>query len=479
MFIYNQMLRQRIFRFFASPGRSKEKPRRFERARCPAQAEAVRHEIILAVRYGLRLVRLAGASERLFVGLPGLARYNISRTKGISLVAVVIVMLIVSTLALLMASFMSSGNISAITDMQAEQALYIASAGMECYLELLEADSDWSTPPTVFTNQIFGAGTFTITYANQTADSIDITSTGKVIGWDGNSVQRVIVQHVTKEAGAGTAFSDFAIFYGGGDGTIESEIKKEQTITGDIFVKGNLDIGKNCTITGNVSATGSITVGSGTNISGSTTPNATQPANQPTLTTTYYDSLITTASGQPAGNRTFEAEAISGTVYINGNVTIKDYINGSGTIVATGSVDIKSNVDIGSNITIISDGSLLMRINGTVGKSVFFYSSSDIELKAGIVLGSGAGSGEGVVLLSPGDIKLGDNTTLTGFIFGDDVEIGENLTLTGNLGGNRLDTLDEGAVIIKNNAKVNYGSINGFNSNAAITITTSLWQETL
>ncbi len=406
-------------------------------------------------------------------------RQRISNNKGMSLVAVIIVMLIAATLALFVASSMSSGNISAITDMQAEQAFYIASAGMECYLELLEADSDWSTPPAVFTNQAFGAGTFTITYSNQAVDSIDVTSTGKVIGWDGNSVQRVIVQHVTKEAGAGTAFSDFAIFYGGGDGTIESEIKKEQTITGDIFVKGNLDIGKNCTITGNVSATGSITVGSGTNISGSTTPNATQPANQPTLTTTYYDSLITTASGQPAGNRTFEAEAISGTVYINGNVTIKDYINGSGTIVATGSVDIKSNVDIGSNITIISDGSLLMRINGTVGKSVTFYSSSDIDLRAGIVLGSGAGAGEGVILLSPGNVVLGNNTTIAGFVFGDDVTIGTNLDITGNLSGNRMVSLNTGAVITKDNTKVNYSSINGFNSNAAITITTSLWQETL
>jgi hypothetical protein len=191
-----------------------------------------------------------------------------------------------------MASFMSSGNIAAITDIQAEQAFYIASAGMESYLELLEADSDWSTPPAVFTNQAFGAGTFTITYSNQAVDSIDVTSTGKVTGWDGNSVQRVVVQHVTKAAGAGTAFSDFAIFYGGGDGSIETEIKKNQTITGDIFVKGDLDIGKDCTITGNVSATGEIDVGSGTNISGTTTEYAAQPANQPVLTTTYYDNLI-------------------------------------------------------------------------------------------------------------------------------------------------------------------------------------------
>jgi len=406
-------------------------------------------------------------------------RQRISNNKGLSLVAVVIVMLIVSALALPVASFMSSGNISAVTGMQAEQAFFIANAGIECYIELLGADSDWSTPPTVFTNQAFGTGTFSITYSNQATDSIDVTSTGKVIGWDGNSVQRVITQHITKPAGSGTTFADFAIFYGGGDGSIETEIKKNQTITGDIFVKGDLDIGKDCTITGNVSATGGIDVGSGTNISGATTEYTSQTVAQPAITTAYYDDLIATAFGQPAGNRTFEAEAISGTEYVNGNVTIKDYINGSGTIVVTGSVDIKSNVDIGSNITIISDGSLLMRTNGTVGESVFFYSSSDIELKSGIVLGSGAGLGEGVILLSPGDIVLGDNTTLTGFIFGDDIEVGENLTLTGNLSGNRLDSLDKGAVIVKDSSKVNYSSIQGFNTGMSITLTTSLWQESL
>lgn len=399
--------------------------------------------------------------------------------KGMSLVAVVIVMLIAAALALFIASSMSSGNISAVTDMQSEQAFYIAQAGMEWYLEQLENDADWLTPPAVLTNQTFGVGTFTVTYANQATNSIDITSTGKVTGWDGNSVQRVITQHVEKPVGSDVTFSDFALFYGGGDGTIESEIKKEQTITGDIFMKGDLDIGKDCTITGNVSATGEITVGSGTDISGATTEYASQTVTQPTLTTTYYDNLITTASGQPSGNRTFEAETISGTVYVNGNVTIEDYINGSGVIVVTGSVDIKTNTDIDNNITIISNGALLMKKDGTVGKSVTFYSSSSIQLNTGIVLGNGAGTGEGVVLLSPGDITLGNNTTITGFVFGDDVTLGTNLDLTGNLSGNRLVSVNHGGDITKNNTKVSYSSIQGFNTGLSITLTTSLWQETL
>jgi len=107
-------------------------------------------------------------------------------------------MLIVAALALLIASFMSSGNISAITDMQAEQAFYIAHAGMEWYLGRLQNDNNWSSAPAVKTNQVFGAGTFSVTYSNNSKNAIDIVGTGKVTAWDGNTVQRVISCHVAR-----------------------------------------------------------------------------------------------------------------------------------------------------------------------------------------------------------------------------------------------------------------------------------------
>jgi len=123
---------------------------------------------------------------------------RISNNKGISLIAVTIVMLIVAALALLAASFMSSGNIAGITDMQAEQAFYIAQAGMEWYLEQLQNDNNWNSAPNVKTNQVFGAGTFSITYDNNSRNAIDIVGTGKVTAWDGNTVQRVISCHVDR-----------------------------------------------------------------------------------------------------------------------------------------------------------------------------------------------------------------------------------------------------------------------------------------
>jgi len=402
-----------------------------------------------------------------------------TREKGISLIAVVIIMLIVATLALVIASTMSTGNISSVADMQAQQAFYLAQAGLEWYMEELENDSDWSSAPSTVTDQSYGAGTYSVSYANAATDSIDVTATGKVAGWDGNDVQRVITHTVTRSSGGGTTFADFAIYHGGGDGSYTANIAKNQTITGDTFIHGDLDIGKNCNITGDVLATGEISVGSGTNISGDTTEEADPPATQPTLTTTYYDDLISTAAEEENGDMDFEAETISGTIYVNGDVEIDDYIDGSGTIVATGDIEIKKNTDIGANITLISGEDLDMGKNGTVGTSVTFYASDSIDLSQGIVLGSGAGAGEGVILLSQSDIDLAKNITITGFIFGNDIEIGNNLTLTGNLSGNRLIDLAKGAVIIKDSTKVDYDSVQGFDTGEETTITTSLWQESL
>ncbi len=404
----------------------------------------------------------------------------LKRSSGISLIAVTIVMLVVSTLALIIASTMSTGSISSVTDIQAQQAFYLAQAGLEWYMEELGNDSDWSTPPTVKTDQSFGAGTFSVSYANQAEDSIDVTATGKVAGWDGNDVQRVITQHIEKTTG-GDTFADFAIFFGGGDGTGTTTINKNQTITGDTFVYDDLVIGKNCTINGDVLATGTISVGSGTEISGDTLDHSSAPANQPTLDTTYYDNLITTASEESHSNRTFNGETLSGTEYVNGNVTIKDYVDGSGTIVATGRITINRNTDIGDNIALISSSTLKMKKNGNVGKDVTFYSSSRVQVDNGVVLGSGADTGEGVVLLSPQKVILKKNITITGLIFGaDEVDIDkQNLTLTGNLCGGTLTELDKGAVITKDSAKVDVGSIQGFDSGAETTMTISSWHEPL
>ena len=228
-------------------------------------------------------------------------------------------MMLVAVLALTISLTMSSGSHSAAIDMLSQQTFYIAEAGLEWYIGQLKNDNDWSNPPPVLTNQEFGSGVFSIGYSNAESDSIDVTSTGKITIWDGNNIQRVVSAHVEK-GGSRPEFADFAVFYGGGNGSITTDINRNQTVTGDIFVNGDLNIGRNSTITGNVSATGSIEVGTGTNISGSITENADPSTAQPVLDTAYYDSLISIAAAQAVGDSDFEAETISGVIYVNGDV---------------------------------------------------------------------------------------------------------------------------------------------------------------
>jgi len=371
---------------------------------------------------------------------------------------------------------MSGGNISSVTDLQAQQAFYIAQAGMEWYMEQLQNDTDWSSPPAVKTDEVFGAGMFSVSYDNEDTDLIDIMATGKVVGWDGNNVQRIITQQVERSDG-GVTFADFVMFFGGGGTTA---IDRNQTITGDIFISGDLDIGRNCTINDDVLATGSISVGSGTNIYGSTIENASFPAAQPTLSTTYYDNLISTASLQPSGNVTYSNDSVSGTVYVNGNVLIKNLLSGSGTIVASGSIDIDKNAVISDDISFICAGTLLTEKNVTIGKNVMLYSSSLVDINDGVVLGTGAGTGEGVIVLSPIEVVLDQNVTLVGLVFGAEIDVDNvNFTLTGNLCGDILSELDRGAVLTLDSTKVDFGSIEGFNAGTGTTIIISSWQESL
>ncbi|MFC1666755.1 hypothetical protein ACFL0P_02620 [Candidatus Omnitrophota bacterium] len=179
--------------------------------------------------------------------------------RGISLVATVIIMLIIATLALVVASTMSSGNISSVADMQAQQAFYLAHAGLEWYMEQLENDSDWSSPPTVKTDQSFDVGTFSVTYANEATNSIDITATGKVTGWDWNDVQRVITQHVERSAGGYSGGTPEAFDYGfHGFGSWIDFKNSTGTVNGDVASSSSVKNYGSMTINGTVTESSSV-----------------------------------------------------------------------------------------------------------------------------------------------------------------------------------------------------------------------------
>ncbi len=357
---------------------------------------------------------------------------KISNNKGLSLVAVVIVMLIAASLALLAASFMSSGNISAITDMQGEQAFYIANAGMESYLELLQNDSNWSTPPTVFTNQAFGAGTFTITYANQAVSAIDVTSTGKVTGWDGNSVQRVITQHVAKTGGSG---------YLGG---------VPQAFTYGIHCfTNNVNFKKSSgTVNGNAASKGQVLNYGSMTMNGTVTENSSVPDPGP-VTMASYQAIADVV--QP-GNYTFTAGTYGSSgnpqiYYINGTATINSNVTIYGTVIAAYDINISNKTNI--------------HITSAAGYPAFI-AGHDISV---------------TTLLSA--------STIDGLIYADNnltLDHLSNVTMnTCILAGNSMSIQTGSGFTISYSSSIYTNPppyFNGYSSGSA-TITTSLWRELL
>ena len=111
--------------------------------------------------------------------------------RGISLIAVMIIMLIIATLALVIASMMSTGTASSVIDMQAQQALYIAEAGIENYIYLLYVETyDPDNHPDL--TKTFGEGSYTVTSTYNAVTSVyTLTSTATV-----DSTNRVIVEGV-------------------------------------------------------------------------------------------------------------------------------------------------------------------------------------------------------------------------------------------------------------------------------------------
>lgn len=121
--------------------------------------------------------------------------------KGVSIVAIVGIMLILSIIGLVGVSLLGSTSNASVNYLQSQQAFYIADAGAEWYLERLQNDSDWRTPPPVPTSISplnFGGGSFYITTSNANLDYINITSTGRIIGYENQPVKRVLTMRVDR-----------------------------------------------------------------------------------------------------------------------------------------------------------------------------------------------------------------------------------------------------------------------------------------
>ncbi|MFC1540486.1 hypothetical protein ACFL4J_00430 [Candidatus Margulisiibacteriota bacterium] len=356
--------------------------------------------------------------------------------RGFFLVATVFIVLTMALLAIVFSSFISSDAVEAVHNYHSLDTFYIASSGLEFYLRHLEQDDDWTTLPLEVVRE-FSGGVFVITTTDESKDRIALEITG-ILTVGATTYRRVITPGLKRVTGGlETILNDYVIYWGGGTGT-GSTLGENVTIIGDLFANGDLEIGSNSIISGDAEATGTVDLGSGSTVSGTTEENAEPPYQPPTLDTSEYDAEIANAATLPSGNWTLDSTTLTGTYYVNGDITVplnaNLVVNGEATIVATGKVTVKNNVVVGDNLTVIAGGKIDLANSVFIGESGLWFSSTELEVGNNAAVGD-VDVGEGTVFLTAGDVTFGNNIDFTGVLYadGDFTQTGNNFYFEGNI----------------------------------------------
>jgi predicted acyltransferase (DUF342 family) len=338
-------------------------------------------------------------------------------------------------------------------ELVSSQALWVAEAGIEQVLYKLKNDADYRNNPTTISGNL-GDGSFSVDVAKG-GSTYTLTATGTVA-----PIRRKITQTIeVNTSGYTWDFADYIFYFGTTAGNYS--LAKNSQISGNIFIKGNLSIGNNSQITGNVLATGSISLGKWVVVTGEVLPNSEPPATMPSLNTTHYDNEIAVAAQRPAGNQNISG-TISGTTYVNGNVTINADTQTltSATIVANGTITIKKDVELGDNIALIAADDLAAKQGYLIGKNCTLYSSTQVTIGKSGTFGS---SSTGSVIITPGDVDIDQTNEIYGLVFAvDEISIGQNSEVTGNVAGGRINSIAQGTLYTLNNDLVDFDSIEGF-----------------
>ncbi len=357
--------------------------------------------------------------------------------KGVTLIAAVFIVLVMTLLAITISTYVSSDAVIAVKNYNSLDAFYVAASGVEYYLKQLDGDSDWSSPPSQ-ESKAFSGGVFTIATTDETKNRITFTSTG-LVTLAAKTYRRTIRSTVKRTAGGlAEILAEYVVYLGEGSGE-GSAIGNNVSISGDIFVNSDLDIGYNCNISGDAHSTGTIETGDNTEITGTTESDAEPPYDPPTLESSFYDNQIAIAAASPEGDQSWSGyQDLSGSYYINGNVVFELNANinitGAATIAATGTVLVRNNTTIGDNIMVIADGLITIENNVNLGKDGLWYSSVGFDVGNNAEVGD-VNVGEGTIFITPGDILFGNNVEYYGFIYcgGDFTQTGNNFYFEGNI----------------------------------------------
>lgn len=257
--------------------------------------------------------------------------------KGVSIIATVAIMLILSLLGLTGVSLLGSASSAGLAYMQAQQSLYIAEAGLNWYMEQLQNDTDWSDNANL-SSVNFAGGIFTISVSNAQIDSIDASSASSVTGYESQPIRRVVTAHLTRSLKA----FDYVIYAGG-------SINDSQAV--NLSINGDQQEGV-------------------------------PTEDLPVVDFPYYEEI---APNKIYANHTFTSAGspYSGLWYIDGNVTVDSNVTINGGIIATGNIGMKnkSNINISASSpypALVSQGNFQLQGASNVNISGLIYVGADM-----------------------------------------------------------------------------------------------------
>ena len=303
------------------------------------------------------------------------ARQGAGTQRGMVLVAVIALLIFLGLFCTVAVSLLTTSSGSNANLVQGAQALAIAQAGSEWYLETLRTDTNWAGE----TDQTrsFSDGNFTIHVLSAAATEVQFRSTGVIASTSSSvNIQRTATLTAQKLS---PAFR-FALYQGANPGANFSLVANganPAVVTGDAWSAGSVVIN-----TPNQATLGKVYVPDNQNVTGTGTYvkklMSSPYLSMPVPTATYYTDLISTF------NSTLDADASnsdqtvnSGTFTVSGTMNYRNFttsgtvtIRGNGTIVANRALSLHSGgtslvvtPDAGGTITFLANRTLTIGAN--------------------------------------------------------------------------------------------------------------------
>ncbi len=351
---------------------------------------------------------------------------NANNKSGGILVVVMLIMVVISILTVGMFKLYEADAVEAVYVDKSSQAFWLAESGMQRALDKLRTDNSYRNSPYVLSETV-GSGSYAASvaidaYSNSTWN---IVATGTV-----GNVSRILTLDPYLFAEVG-----YALMSLDGDGQLD----RNGTIDDDVYCYGTLDANGRFipNINGEVNALDTDNIDY-TPLTGN--DKVEMEINAPITNFTGYTptSPIPTTNVVYNGSTNTYIDLTGGDVVVAGdydwNSSTIPYVEGtfgSGTLIVDGDLTIKNGIAhdfvIGDGGHVYVDGNISAGKDGDFGENVVLYTTGDMDLQK-------AAGADSTTFLIEGDLKVNMDLNFNGLIFCEGfVRIEGNMDLSGSL----------------------------------------------